>query len=38
MTSQLWWYLARAAGIVSWALVAISVCWGLLLAGRPISA
>ena len=37
MTSQLWWYLARAAGIVSWALVAISVCWGLLLAGRPIS-
>lgn len=36
MTSQLWWYLARAAGIVSWALVAISVCWGLLLAGRPI--
>jgi predicted ferric reductase len=37
MTSQLWWYLARAAGIVSWALVAISVCWGLLLAGRPIA-
>jgi predicted ferric reductase len=36
VTSQLWWYLARAAGIVSWALVAISVCWGLLLAGRPI--
>ena len=36
MTSQLWWYLARAAGIVSWALVAVSVCWGLLLAGRPI--
>ena len=37
MSSQLWWYVARAAGIVSWALVAISVCWGLLLAGRPIS-
>jgi len=36
MTGQLWWYVARAAGIVSWALVAISVCWGLLLAGRPI--
>ncbi len=36
MISQLWWYLARAAGIVSWALVAISVCWGLLLAGCPI--
>ena len=36
MSSQLWWYVARAAGIVSWALVAISVCWGLLLAGRPI--
>ena len=35
MTSQLC-LRARAAGIVSWALVAISVCWGLLLAGRPI--
>jgi sulfoxide reductase heme-binding subunit YedZ len=37
VTSQLWWYVARSAGIVSWALVAVSVCWGLLLAGRPIS-
>jgi hypothetical protein len=36
VTSGLWWHLARSAGIVSWVLVTVSVCWGLLLAGRPI--
>jgi hypothetical protein len=34
MTSQLWWYTARAGGIVAWALLAASVIWGLLLSGR----
>ncbi|HEY3763873.1 MAG TPA: ferric reductase-like transmembrane domain-containing protein, partial [Gaiellales bacterium] len=38
--STLLWYTARAAGIVSWALLAASVLWGLalstrLLRGRP---
>jgi DMSO/TMAO reductase YedYZ heme-binding membrane subunit len=32
--SQLWWYTARAAGIVAWSLLVLSVVWGLLLSGR----
>jgi DMSO/TMAO reductase YedYZ heme-binding membrane subunit len=34
MTSQLWWYTARAGGIVGWGLLAASVIWGLLLSTR----
>lgn len=34
MNNHLWWYTARAAGIVSWALVAASVMWGVSLAAR----
>jgi len=34
MTSQLWWYTARAGGIVAWALLAASVVWGLLLSTK----
>lgn len=29
-----WWYLARASGLVAWALLSISVLWGLLLSTR----
>jgi predicted ferric reductase len=32
--SQLFWYTARAGGIVAWALLAASVIWGLWLSGR----
>jgi DMSO/TMAO reductase YedYZ heme-binding membrane subunit len=32
--SHLWWYTARASGIVAWALVTASVLWGLALASR----
>ncbi len=40
MSPELWWYLARASGIVAWALVTVAVVWGLLvstrvLGGRP---
>ena len=31
---QLWWYAARAGGIVSWGLLAASVLWGLALSTR----
>ncbi|MGZ4691013.1 MAG: ferric reductase-like transmembrane domain-containing protein [Acidimicrobiia bacterium] len=34
MSSQFWWYTARAGGLVSWALATASVVWGLLLSGR----
>jgi sulfoxide reductase heme-binding subunit YedZ len=32
--SHLFWYTARAGGIVAWALLAASVIWGLWLSGR----
>lgn len=40
MTSQLWWYVARAGGIVAWALLAASVVLGLFLSTRlrPLNA
>lgn len=31
---QLWWYAARAGGIVSWGLLAASMLWGLALSTR----
>jgi hypothetical protein len=31
---QLFWFIARAGGIVAWALLAASVIWGLWLSGR----
>lgn len=36
MKSQIWWYTARAGGIVAWGLSAISVVWGLLLSSRVL--
>jgi DMSO/TMAO reductase YedYZ heme-binding membrane subunit len=40
MTDQVWWYTARAGGIVAWALMGLGVLWGLALStkvmrGRP---
>jgi sulfoxide reductase heme-binding subunit YedZ len=32
--SHTWWYLARASGLVSWALLSVAVLWGLLLSTR----
>ena len=34
MASQLWWYSARAGGIVAWALLTASVIWGLVLSAK----
>jgi methionine sulfoxide reductase heme-binding subunit len=43
VTTQLWWHVARATGVVAWALLASSVIVGLLLStrltrGRPTPA
>jgi DMSO/TMAO reductase YedYZ heme-binding membrane subunit len=40
MNSKLWWYAARANGLVAWGLLAASVLWGLAMStkvarGRP---
>jgi DMSO/TMAO reductase YedYZ heme-binding membrane subunit len=32
--SQLWWYVARASGIVAWAMLTASVLWGLMLSTK----
>ncbi|HEY7136657.1 MAG TPA: ferric reductase-like transmembrane domain-containing protein [Acidimicrobiia bacterium] len=34
MSTQLWWYAARAAGIVAWVLLAAGVLWGLALSTK----
>ncbi len=34
MASQLWWYSARAGGLVAWALLTASVLWGLMLSAK----
>lgn len=34
MSEQLWWYVARAGGLVSWALCTLAVIWGLALSTR----
>jgi DMSO/TMAO reductase YedYZ heme-binding membrane subunit len=34
MTSQLWWDVARAGGLLGWALLSASVLWGLALSSR----
>ena len=36
MSSHLIWYVARASGIVTWALLATSVIWGLTLTTRVL--
>jgi hypothetical protein len=34
VNEQVWWYLARASGVVAWVLAVASVLWGLALASR----
>ena len=36
MNEQFWWYVARASGIVAWALAVASVLWGIALATRAL--
>ena len=34
MSEQLWWYVARSTGIVAWAVLTLSVLWGIVLSTR----
>lgn len=36
MDPQLWWHVARASGLTAWALLSLSVLWGLLLSTRVL--
>lgn len=38
MNPQVWWFLARAAGLVAWALATTTVLWGLFLHSRALGA
>lgn len=31
MNPQIWWYIARAAGIIAWLFITASVLWGIML-------
>jgi DMSO/TMAO reductase YedYZ heme-binding membrane subunit len=37
VNSQVWWFVARSSGIIAWALLTWSVCWGLLMSTRLLS-
>ncbi len=37
MNEQVYWFVARSGGLVAWALVTLSVCWGLFLSTRAAS-
>jgi predicted ferric reductase len=37
MNSQIWWFVARSSGIVAWALLTLSVCWGLFVSTRAVA-
>lgn len=36
LPSQLWWWVARATGIVAWTFATSAVAWGLALSGRLV--
>jgi DMSO/TMAO reductase YedYZ heme-binding membrane subunit len=38
MNEHVWWYVARATGIVAWAVSAASVLWGMALSTRALGA
>ena len=34
MSQQIWWYVARASGLVAWLFLAVAMVWGLFLSTR----
>lgn len=34
MSTQLWWYVARAGGLVAWGMLVASMVWGLLMSTK----
>jgi predicted ferric reductase len=37
MNPQVWWFVARSSGIVAWALLTLSVCWGLFISTKAVA-
>lgn len=36
MNPQLWWFVTRSTGIITWALATASVLWGLAVTSKPL--
>jgi DMSO/TMAO reductase YedYZ heme-binding membrane subunit len=36
VNSQVWWWLARASGIVAWFMATATIAWGLTLSGKLV--
>jgi len=37
MSPQLLWFVSRSSGIMAWALVTLSVCWGLFISTKAVA-
>ncbi len=37
MNSQVWWFVSRSSGVVAWALLTLSVCWGLFISTKAVA-
>lgn len=37
MNSQIWWFVSRSSGIIAWALLSLSVCWGLFISTKAVA-
>lgn len=37
MNSQVWWFVSRSSGIIAWALVSLSVAWGLFISTKAVA-
>lgn len=37
MNPQVWWFVSRSSGIVAWALLTLSVCWGLFISTKAVA-
>jgi len=34
---QVWWFVSRSSGMVAWALLTLSVCWGLFISTKAVA-
>lgn len=37
MNPQVWWFVSRSSGIIAWALLSLSVCWGLFVSTKAVA-
>ena len=37
MSSQVWWFVSMSSGIIAWALLTLSVCWGLFISTKAVA-